>query len=67
ELDTSGEKGGSVCRDNVITGNTVFRCTEAGIRLATQRCEANAVFGNGGSANGEALADAGKGTIRSGF
>ncbi|WP_201318444.1 nitrous oxide reductase family maturation protein NosD [Paenibacillus sp. EPM92] len=67
ELDTSGEKSGSVCRDNVITGNTVFRCTEAGIRLATQRCEANAVFGNGGSANGEALADAGKGTIRSGF
>lgn len=67
ELDTSGEKAGSVSRDNVITGNTVFRCEEAGIRLATKRCEANAVFGNGGGANGEAIADAGKDTVRSGF
>ncbi|WP_281887764.1 right-handed parallel beta-helix repeat-containing protein [Paenibacillus sp. YYML68] len=67
ELTTSGEKGGSMTRDNVVTGNTLFRCTEAGIRVATARCADNAVFGNGGAGNGEAIVDKGKGTVRSGF
>ncbi|WP_159887055.1 right-handed parallel beta-helix repeat-containing protein [Paenibacillus puerhi] len=62
-----GEKAGSVCRDNVISGNTLFRCKEAGIKIASTRCRSNAVFGNGGTGNGEAIEDEGQDTIRSGF
>ncbi|SDD98042.1 Right handed beta helix region [Paenibacillus sp. UNCCL117] len=66
-LAVQGEKEGSYCRDNVITGNTLFRCTEAGVQLASPRCQANAVFGNGGAANGEAISDKGQDTVRTGF
>ncbi|MEK8131971.1 right-handed parallel beta-helix repeat-containing protein [Paenibacillus filicis] len=66
-LSVLGEKDGSFCLDNVVTGNALFRCSEAGIRIASKRCQSTGVFGNGGSGNGEAVADSGQDTVRSGF
>lgn len=66
-LETSGQKDASVCRSNTIAGNTLYRCAAAGIRLDSAACQDNAVYGNGGAGNGEALQDEGTETVKSGF
>lgn len=66
-LDTKGEGSGSRCRSNLVSGNTLFNCSSAAIRLSTARCENNTVYGNAGAGNGEALVDKGTDTGKSGF
>ncbi|MCZ8512493.1 right-handed parallel beta-helix repeat-containing protein [Paenibacillus filicis] len=66
-IDTSGEDGGSISKQNTVTNNSLFRCSTAGIRLASARCQGNAVFGNSGAGNGESLKDQGTDTVKSGF
>ncbi|MGF9710873.1 right-handed parallel beta-helix repeat-containing protein [Paenibacillus naphthalenovorans] len=66
-LNTKGEGSGARCRSNLVSGNTLFSCSSVAIRLGSARCESNTVYGNSGAGNGEALADQGTDTAKSGF
>lgn len=66
-LNTEGEGSGARSRSNLVSGNTLFSCSSAAIRLGTARCENNTVYGNVGAGNGETLADKGTDTAKSGF
>lgn len=66
-LNTDGVGSGARSRSNLVSGNTLFSCSSAAIRLGTARCESNTVYGNAGAGNSEALVDKGKDTAKTGF
>jgi hypothetical protein len=66
-LDTIGEGNASAAKDNMVTGNSLFQCSSAAVKIGSSSCQSNTVFGNAGSDNGAGLSDNGTGTVTVGF
>jgi nitrous oxidase accessory protein NosD len=66
-IDTSGDGAGAYSRRNYAVYNGLFYCAKTAVKLGSVRCEANGVFGNFGSGNGENVSDQGTGTVTAGF
>ncbi|UQZ87265.1 Poly(beta-D-mannuronate) C5 epimerase 2 [Paenibacillus konkukensis] len=66
-LNTAGEGGSSSAKRNVVTGNSLYQCSVAAVKIASAQCESNSVFGNAGYENAEGLADSGTNTATEGF
>jgi hypothetical protein len=66
-VDTIGEGNASFAKQNIVTGNSLFQCSTAAVKLGSERCQSNTVFGNAGFDNGAGLSDSGTDTIIAGF
>jgi parallel beta-helix repeat protein len=66
-LDTIGESSSSLAKQNIVTGNSLFQCSAAAVKIGSVRCQSNTVFGNAGFDNGAGLSDSGTDTITVGF
>ncbi|NOU95198.1 hypothetical protein GC093_18505 [Paenibacillus sp. LMG 31456] len=66
-IDTIGEGTASAAKQNIITGNSLFQCSKAAVRIGSARCQGNSVFGNAGFDNEAGLSDSGTETVTIGF
>jgi hypothetical protein len=66
-VDTIGEGNASSAKQNIVTGNSLFQCSTAAVKLGSARCHSNTVFGNAGFDNITGLSDSGTDTITAGF
>ncbi|MDF2960149.1 MAG: parallel beta-helix repeat-containing protein [Paenibacillus sp.] len=66
-LDTIGEGSSSSAKKNMVTGNSLYQCSAAAVKIGSARCQGNTVFGNAGFDNAAGLADSGTDTATVGF